>query len=294
MSREKADALHQQAMTLDDQGDSDAALALYLQAIELAPEKSETHYNIGLIYKYRGDWPASQRYNQQAVDLTPDDEAANWNLAIAATALRDWSCARAVWNRLGISIELGDRPIEADFGMTPVRLNADESAEVVWAQRIDPVRASLLNIPYPDSGFRHGDIVLHDGAAVGYRENQGREYPVFNVLELFTASPHSTYEINLRLGSPEDLDELQQRLDELDIANESWSKNVRVLCRQCSEGHPHEQHDHELEEEESWQQEQLLAVATSDEARLRAVLADWANDQRCVEHIECTLEGVRR
>lgn len=293
MSREKADALHEQAMKLEHEGDTEAALALYLQVIELAPEKSETHYNIGLIHKYRRDWPASQRYNQRAVDLAPDDEAANWNLAIAATALRDWSCAREVWNRRGIAIELGDEPIEADFGMTPVRLNADGNAEVVWAQRIDPVRANLLNIPYPNSGFRHGDIVLHDGAAVGYRENQGREYPVFDVLELFSASPHSTYEIDLKLGSPEDLDDLQQRLDALDIANESWSKNVRILCRQCSEGHPHEQHDHDLEEEETWQQEQVLAVATADEAELRTVLAEWANDQRGVDHMECTLEGIR-
>ena len=147
------------------------------EVLALDPHRPATLYNIGLIHKYRGEWDESLLFNQRSVELDPTDESANWNLAIAATALRDWQTARAVWKRLKISLGDGEGPIEADFGQAPVRLNPDTNAEVVWARRIDPVRAKIENIPYPDSGFRFGDVVLHDGAAVGTREAGGREYP---------------------------------------------------------------------------------------------------------------------
>ena len=62
------------------------------------------------------------------------------------------------WRRLGLDIEEGDAPIEDNFGITPVRLNPDDRGEVVWARRIDPVRARIENVPYPESGFRRGDV----------------------------------------------------------------------------------------------------------------------------------------
>jgi hypothetical protein len=61
--------------------------------------------------------------------------------------------------------------------------------EVVWSERICPVRSRIVNIPTGATGFRHGDIVLHDGAPVGYRSNSyGKQRPVFSVLELFDPS----------------------------------------------------------------------------------------------------------
>ena len=48
-------------------------------------------------------------------------------------------------------------------------------------------------------------MVLHDGAAVGTREADGHEYPVFNVLELFEVSKLSTYEAELRIDRDEEL-----------------------------------------------------------------------------------------
>src|SRR5262249_39371795 len=201
--------LHQDAMALDDAGKQDQALEKYFEALKLDPSRATTYYNVGLIYKYRLQWLESFRCNKTATELAPDDEAANWNLAIAATALRDWRTARGVWRRLGMPIEEGDTPIVSNFGLTPVRLEPQGEAEVVWALRVDPVRARIASIPYLTSGFRHGDIVLHDGAAVGYRLHEGKERAVFNVLEIFESSAYRTYEAELRVSEPEDIEGLQ-------------------------------------------------------------------------------------
>ena len=110
-------------------------------------------------------------FNAQARKCDPNDAATLWNPAIAATALRDWNTAREVWRSLDILAEPGEGPIDLDRGST---------------------------------NFRFGDIVLHDGAPVGYRLNaDGIECPLFNVLELFEPSSFATYEATLRAASPD-------------------------------------------------------------------------------------------
>ncbi len=163
LSKKKAQKFHDQGQALSDDGKDREAIDAYLKAIEIDPRKSESFYNIGLIYKYRGEWIKSLEYNARAYALDPEDEAARWNLAIAATALRKWDIARDAWKDNGITLEGGSGPISMNFDMTPVRLNPDDSGEVVWATRIDPVRARIDSIPsnlgqqaneYNDSGSR--------------------------------------------------------------------------------------------------------------------------------------------
>jgi len=273
LNKKKASRLHAEGEKLSDEGKTSEAIEKYLEAIACDPEKAESYYNIGLIYKYRGEWEKSFELNQKANELDPQDEAARWNLAIAATALRNWKVARKKWEENGIRLDGTGGPIEMDFGITPVRLNPDGSAEVVWAVRIDPVRARIESIPLPDSGFRHGDVVLHDGAAVGYREHGGREFPVFNVLELFERSVFETRLALVSIEDPSDLDALERVFSESQSSFEDWTANIRTLCRQCSEGRPHEHHDHELEME--WQTERRLGIAAHPTDDVRQLLDRW-------------------
>ncbi len=277
-------------MALDDAGKTDLALKKYFEALELDFSRSTTHYNIGLIYKYRKQWAESFRYNKRAADLEPSDEAANWNLAIAATALRDWKTARSVWHRLGMPIEEGQDPIEVNFGLTPVRLNPEDDGEVVWGRRVDPVRVRISSIPFPTSGYRFGDVVLHDGAAVGYREYNGREVAVFNVLELFESSAYSTYEAELTVVCPEDVEALHSICDELSVECEDWTTSVRNICRQCSEGRPHEHHNHD--KEERWKDRHLVGLAATSREVVRQALERWQNHTRKIERLELTIGPI--
>jgi hypothetical protein len=270
----QAAALHEEGVALSEAGDDDGALLKYRQAIALDPDRSSSHYNIGLIHKYRNEWEESLRFSRAASELAPDNEAARWNLAIAATALRDWGTARQAWLAQGISLDGDAGPIEMNFGDTPVRLNPDGDGEVVWARRIDPVRARLLNIPYEQSGFHFGDIVLHDGAPVGYRMSGERECPVFNVLELFEASGLETFEVEVEAANEADMAALAQAFEAASIEMEDWTGNVRMLCKQCSEGAPHEHHDEDGEK--AWSRTRKLGIATSDWDAADAVLMAWS------------------
>jgi len=273
--RRPAEDLIDEASALLDDGDDEAALKKYFAALEIDLTDSRVHYNIGLIYKYRGAWKDSFKYNKRASELAPDDEAARWNLAIAATALRDWKTARSVWNGLGMPIEPGDSEIEENFGGTPVRLNPDGDAEVVWARRICPVRTRIESIPFSRSGIAFGDVVLNDGAPVGHRLDQnGKERPVFNMLELFEPGPYSTYVVEAIANDEAAVARLEELCDARKLPVEDWASSVTNLCKACSEGRPHEQHDHEAPTP-AWDRERIIAIAARDGNEVEAVLEEW-------------------
>jgi len=270
----EADKLHILAQKLEDEGRSEEAIETYGEALALHPMKAESHYNLGLIYKYRCDWRNSFICNQAAHRIRPTDQATRWNLAIAATAVRDWCIARQMWTEEGIALD-GEGPIEADFGITPVRLNAENDGEVVWGRRIDPVRIRISNIPWPNSGFHYGDIVLHDGAPVGSRLHHDRQYGVFNVLELFERSPFSTIEAEIEIAHDAALAVLEVSLVEQACAMEDWTENVRPICRQCSEGLPHEHHV--IEDQPLFRARRRIGIAARSMQAIEDVLNEWAS-----------------
>jgi tetratricopeptide (TPR) repeat protein len=283
LRKRRAQKLHRAAQELHDNGDSDAAIESYLKAIELDPTKSETFYNLGLIYKYKSEWEKSLQFNIEASRLRPDDEASRWNLAIAATALRKWNIARNAWRDNGIELDGDAGSINMNFGITPVRINPNGSAEVVWARRIDPVRAIIESIPFPESGFHYADIVLHDGVPIGYRKYQDSERPVFNVLELFEASKQETFVV-YATASEKAIESLEAALSEIDGAVEDWSTNIRTLCKECSEGKPYESHSHEHEAKEIDPNNRKFGISVPKGVQLQAILDSWKTSNDIVIH----------
>jgi hypothetical protein len=168
--------------------------------------------------------------------------------------------------------------------------------EVVWSERICPVRSRIVNIPTGATRIRYGDIVLHDGAPVGYRLNSyGKEQLVFNVLELFEPSRLSTYEAGIEAESPESVQELERACDNAGIKIEDWTANLENLCNACSEGRPHEGHDQELKEPATWASSRRVGFAALDLGSLNGVLRQWDSKRgRSVAKMLCTLEGGRR
>jgi TPR repeat len=275
LAEKNSDQLFDEAQALSDAGDNDGALAKYLEALELEPDDAVVHYNLGLNYKYRGAWKESFEHNRRASELRPGDEATEWNLAIAATALRDWKTARSVWRGLGIKIDGEAGAIHGNYGQTPVRLNPDGAGEVVWATRICPVRARINNIPYPESGFAYGDVVLNDGAPVGHRlDSNGKERPVFNVLEMFEPGTFTTYLLEVVADSSGQVETFQKLCDARGLPAEDWYSSVRTICKACSEGRPHDNHDH-TPVNAPWKSERRIAVGARHEGDVQAAIEEW-------------------
>jgi hypothetical protein len=265
------------AQELNDLGHELSAKGWYLEAerayrdaAAAAPTWSVPWYNLGLMQKYRGEWAASMECNLRATNLAPSDEAAWWNLGIAATALGHWDQARLAWKKCGISVPEGDGPIEMDLGSVPIRLNGRAEGEVVWATRIDPARAVLLNVPLPDSGHRWRDLVLHDGAANGHRMLRGREVPVFDSLHRLQPSPYRTFVVEVD-GGPDAMEMLSTVADDLGGAAEDWSTSTRILCTECSEGTPGHLHDVDRSSPAC----PSAGVAARDQHHLDEILATW-------------------
>ena len=125
------------------------------------------------------------------------------------------------------------------------------------------------------SGFRHGDIVLNDGAPEGSRTAGNRDYAVFNVRSLLQASTFQTAIARIEVASEADVQSLKAMLTEAGHVMEDWTVNLRSLCKQCSEGKPHEARDAALSPE--WQAQRELGVAIGANAATDAtnVFARW-------------------
>lgn len=255
---------------LADAGRPSDAEAAYLAAARADPGWSVPWYDLGLLCKYQGRWKESLEFNRRATERDPGDEASWWNLGIAATALADWAQARRAWRACGIQLPAGEGPPEADLGPTPVRLDPDGEGEVVWASRMDPARARLLNVPLPASSFRWGDIVLHDGAAEGYRMLRGTRLSVFNVLARLERSTAPTYVVVLGTTDAAAIDALEQIATELGGAAEHWGATTNILCRKCSLGLPH---DHSKRPRTPAHPH--CGVAARDATHLRQILDAW-------------------
>ena len=267
------DPLYDAAYAAVGEGRLDEAVGLFTRLIAREPDNAAFHYMLGLAHKYRFDWPASLASNLRAIELREQpDEAALWNAAIAATGAGDWAAARRCWALAGIRIPEGEGPILADFGSTCLRLNAWGEGETLWARRIDPCRARIDNVPYPESGFRFGDIVLHDGASTGERISQGRRFPVLNVFQRLERSIFDTFALELTCEHEDALGLLLDAHRPGIGLLEDWTASVRSLCRSCSLGLAHDHDDARPE----WNPQRYLGVAAQSVHAVRKLVADWA------------------
>lgn len=267
-----ADELNERGRALASRGRLEEAVTAYRAAAAADPEWSVPWYNLGLVHKYRREWRESAECCTAALARDDSDGDAWWNLGIASTALGDWAAARVAWARCGITVPPGEGPIEGSFGLTPVRLDPGGRGVVVWCDRVDPARAIIRNVPLPESGYRWGDVMLHDGAPNGVRIREGREVPVFDALQRLEESSSRTYVLDVPGASADALLALSDVALRMGGAAEDWSRSMSYLCRRCSEGRPHDEHDQGLRGERP---DLAVGAAASGDEHLERIIAEW-------------------
>ena len=288
-------ALAEYAYAAYDTGDLAEARIRFESLLAASPEDPAYHYMLGLACKYLRDWPASLHHNLRALALQPDDEddgeAPRWNAAIAATALGDWAEARRQWAGCGIDIPGDDGPIDTNFGVASLRLEAWGQAETVFARRIDPVRAQIINVPLSDSGYRYGDIVLHDGASTGQRRFHQSMVPVLNALQRMQSSEYPTFAVFVNCPQRADLDALiEARVPGIAFV-EDWTDSIVHYCLRCSHGAPH-RHDNDdgvnshgsgqgdAEDRSRWRPERNIGIAAQSRHSVMRLIERWKTGGR--------------
>ncbi|MDO5082771.1 MAG: hypothetical protein Q4D89_05135 [Arachnia propionica] len=256
------------------------AAELFVELTGLVPDHSPYHYMAGLAYKYLRRWPESLAANLKAIEVAREfDEAAHWNAGIAATALSDWATARRIWEACGIELTPGEGEIRENFGFVVLLLNPWGNMERLFARRIDPVRAEIVSVPYPQYGHLCGDVVLHDGASLGVARVGEKELMVFNELQRLVPSRLQTFIVEVTCEDPDQLQELLDALSELGEA-EDWTQD-RWICASCARGDQEgaeEHHEHDGSELE-WAPEREVAVAAEDLDAVTGVLAVWEEQE---------------
>jgi hypothetical protein len=204
-------------------------------------EASRLWFDAALAYKFLRDWPRAFELGRTAAGMAERgvQDPAFWNLGIAATVLREWGVARDAWLGYGIALESGEGEVRENFGTTPIRLDPDGRAEVVWAQRICPTRAVIRSVPM-HADRRFGDIVLHDGAPNGHRIVGEHTYAVFDEITVWQPSGIPTWTVTV------DADEAGVRdLVEIFAGREFGAEpasSMKPICACCSTGEV-EQHE---------------------------------------------------
>lgn len=279
----------------DERGDTESALAAAARAVAVAPDSWVEWFDAGLLFKALQRWEESAAHNERAQALfTPKDAnkmgGANpcaWNRGIAATALADWAIARECWRAYGIDVAPGSRPIEGEYGFTPIRINPEPSIPhqivpelghpyVVWTWRRSPAHAVVASVPRPDSGHRFRDVLLHDGVPMGTRVIDGHEVPVFEELLRMEDSGIPTWQAQVDGAADDDYWALEQILGPREMGFDQWS-GMRILCRSCSLGNPGQGHAHESAPEMT----NLLGLAGGED-ELRSALDEWLAGRRHV------------
>jgi hypothetical protein len=256
---------------LEEEGQLDAAAAAYEELLRLEPRHAPAWFNLSLIHKESRRWPSLLDCCRRVLALDPSDEGARWNLGIAATALRDWPTARAAWRAYGLPVPDGDGPPDLDYGLTPIRLNPADGAEVVWCQRVDPARAVVENVPLPESGHRWHDVLLHDGAPRGERTLAGQPVPVFDELERWQPSDTPTLTVAVEAPDRESVEALVEAVRASGWAAEDWSSSVHALCPDCARARVEGQG----RSARTWQAHRHVGIAAPPEVADR-LLDAWA------------------
>ncbi len=281
----KALRLNSKASSLQEEGHLEDAESAYRAALDANSTAAEIWHNLGVLYKLQHRWQESFEALRKALDLDASDEGWWWDLGIAATGLEDWGTARKAWKKCEVQLPDGQGPIEADMGRAAIRVkSAAESREVVWARRVDPARAELRGVPLPLSQRRWKDIVIHDGVPNGSRKLAGKEFPVFDEIQVATPSEYSTYMVVAKIGPRNAGRALLDKAEASGFSAVDWRSSLRFLCDKCLKGMPHEKHFHEVEGGE-----RLFGVAARREEQVREVVDAWASEESDCEVVSVQL-----
>ena len=218
----------------------------YRKLLELNPQNSAYHYNLGLLFKTRGRFEEGMKANQSAASLADKEiDRYEWNLGICATGARNGAVALDVWKRMGQRIEMGQFGLpEGSYPQCKVKLaerplaertaDSDDPGleETIWIERLSPCHGIIRSVLYQDLGVDYGDIILIDGAPITHHSYGDTKVPVFPHLATLIRRNYQFFDFAGTQEEPRQLAGACIDMDE-DIVIYPHSENFQLLCANC-------------------------------------------------------------
>jgi hypothetical protein len=258
------DAALAMALRITGADDDAEALMRMRRAVELKPEDGELWYKLGLLHKWRGRWREGVEANERALALGNDTDAVRWNLTICATGAGDGALALQMARSFGAKVQLGADGLPTGlFDPVQVRVStlgegggpqchvigADVNFENLWIDRKSLCHGVIMNATYNDLVVDYGDVVLFDGAPVGYRNSGERRVPRFPLLQRLREGDYHRFWFIAQQPASEAVQQLSD-------PDEAWtfyvhSEQVHWICRRCATNEPDVPHEHSESEQSS-------------------------------------------
>jgi hypothetical protein len=233
---------------------ADEALRAHENAVAVAPNDPSYWYDLGLCHKYAGRFAEGVEANRRSLRLRSGDESALWNLGICAAGAGDQDAAMEAWKGLHIVVEVIDGEVRhTGRGIVQVRVTErgpmvspgdgdPDACEYLWIARIGPAHGRILSPTVGNFFVDVGDVVLHDGAPVGYRDDGERRVPRFPVIALLRRGTQRSFRFAAAQPGRGEIAGLEKYLGEGSVY--VHTEQVNWLCRECARGgkvsHQHE------------------------------------------------------
>ncbi|MEL7119841.1 MAG: hypothetical protein AAFO07_10380 [Bacteroidota bacterium] len=213
---EDIQALYNEALQKDREGDVYTAIKLYKKVTKNYPDWAPPFERLGHLYKDRQDWKAALHYIKKSVSLNPGNSQAWWDLGIAATALKRWRIAKNVWTKFGMHHPIS--PLRK-----VIRLRHNKGEELVEVLILDPARAQIKSIPFPGSTYRYNDIVLYDRTITGHYITETERLPIHDAIGVFKSSVYQSASCLLLSVDKNDLSTLEELCKYNEVGIDIWS-----------------------------------------------------------------------
>jgi len=139
-----ADGLIQAGLAAGNRGDSAAALADYLAAVNDDPSSNVAYYDLGVIYQREGNTAQARADYQQAIRIDPTYKSALFNLAILDTST-DPTTALSLYKQL-LTLNVNDSNVLFNLGLLlrQTGQTVEGNADLARAIKINPALASRV------------------------------------------------------------------------------------------------------------------------------------------------------
>jgi hypothetical protein len=215
---------------------------------------------VGLCHKYAGRFAEGLAANLRALEGQPEDTAALWNAAICATGAGQAEEAVEAWRKLGLPVKVGPDgyPRLEGIPMAQVRLSTAGPVaqggmarpgergdfEYLWVQPHSPCHGELLTPTLYDLAADVGDLVLWDGAPLGFRRIGNERVPRFSMLAVLARGRRRAFRF---FGTQEEAGQVAALEELLPEGSQVYvhTEQVMPICHACAHGDVGEPHRHE-------------------------------------------------